>query len=174
MDYYEVLGISKNATLDEIKVAYRNLAKKYHPDMNQGDKNAEERFKKINEAYTVLSDPEKRKLYDGGFYGANYQNTSSYGGYGRATGTEDFDPFQAFWEAWAREQAAYQKRYTNPRYQKKQRSSHSGIMSLVLILLAVILGFKIFGGLLALFVRVLFSPIGIVLLLIFLMGKIDY
>lgn len=170
MDYYEVLGISKTATEDEIKTAYRSLAKKYHPDMNQGDKNAEEKFKKINEAYTVLSDPEKRKLYDGGFYGSNYQNTSSYGGYGRATGTEDFDPFQAFWKEWAREQASYQKRYTNPRYHKKRRAGNLGIMNVVLIFLVAIFGFGVFGGLLSLFARLLFSPIGIVLLIIFLLG----
>ncbi len=63
-DYYKILGVSKNATQDEIKKAYRKLAAKYHPDANQGDKAAEEKFKEINEAYQVLSDEEKRKLYD--------------------------------------------------------------------------------------------------------------
>lgn len=64
MDYYEILEISKNANGDEIKKAYRKLALKYHPDQNQGDKKAEDRFKLINEAYQALSDPEKRTLYD--------------------------------------------------------------------------------------------------------------
>lgn len=63
-DFYEVLGVSKTASEAEIKKAYRKLAKKYHPDSNPNDAVAAERFKEINEAYDVLSDPEKKKLYD--------------------------------------------------------------------------------------------------------------
>ena len=63
-DYYKVLGVERQASEDQIKRAYRDLAKKYHPDKNPGDKAAEEKFKSINEAYEVLKDPQKRKRYD--------------------------------------------------------------------------------------------------------------
>src|SRR5690349_20254168 len=63
-DYYDILGVKKNATDDEIKKAYRNLAKKFHPDKNKGNKEAENKFKEISEAYAVLSDKEKRQQYD--------------------------------------------------------------------------------------------------------------
>ena len=64
MSYYETLGVAKDSSTQDIKKAYRKLAKKYHPDKNKGDKAAEEKFKKISEAYAVLSDPEKRKQFD--------------------------------------------------------------------------------------------------------------
>src|SRR3954447_13132370 len=65
-DYYKILGVGKNASDEEIKKAYRKLARKYHPDTNPGDKQAEERFKEISAAYDVLGDPDKRKQYDRG------------------------------------------------------------------------------------------------------------
>ena len=63
-DFYEMLGVKKDASQEEIKKAYRRLARKYHPDLNPGDKTAEQKFKEINEAYQVLSDPKKRADYE--------------------------------------------------------------------------------------------------------------
>lgn len=81
-DYYEILGVSKDADEKEIKSAYRKLAKKYHPDLHQGDDAAAEKFKEVSEAYEVLSDKDKRNKYDK--FGSNYDFSSGY----------DFDPSQ--------------------------------------------------------------------------------
>jgi len=71
-DYYEILGVKKSASAEEIRKAFRKLARKYHPDVNPGDKSAEEKFKALSEANDVLSDPKKRKIYDQlGFYSDN-------------------------------------------------------------------------------------------------------
>src|ERR1039458_682008 len=71
-DYYAVLGVKKTATAEEIRKAFRKLARKYHPDVNPGDKSAEEKFKTLSEANDVLSEPKKRKIYDQlGFYSDN-------------------------------------------------------------------------------------------------------
>ena len=81
-DYYEVLGVSKNADASELKKAYRKLAKKYHPDMNPGDKEAERKFKEASEAYEVLSDPEKKARYDQFGHAAFEGGQGGPGGFG--------------------------------------------------------------------------------------------
>ena len=85
-DYYDVLGVGRNADAKEIKRAYRKLAKKYHPDMNPGDKNAEQKFKEITEAYNILSDDEKKKLYDQYGFAAFEEGAGAGGAYGGGQG----------------------------------------------------------------------------------------
>ena len=93
-DYYDVLGISRDADAAAIKRAYRKLAKKYHPDSNPGDKTAEQMFKDVNEAYAVLSDPKKKKLYDQ-FGHAAFDETAGYG-QGAGAGAGGFGGFGGF------------------------------------------------------------------------------
>ena len=85
-DYYEILGVKKSASADDIRKAFRKLARKYHPDVNPGDKAAEEKFKALSEANEVLSDPKKRKIYDQvGFYSDNIDAATAEA-YARAGG----------------------------------------------------------------------------------------
>jgi molecular chaperone DnaJ len=88
-DFYTLLGLTKDASQDDIKKAYRSLSKKYHPDLNPNNKEAEEKFKKINEAYSVLSEPEKRKQYDN--RGSGFGNFSNFN-----QGFSNFDFFSDF------------------------------------------------------------------------------
>ena len=91
-DYYEVLGLKKGASDADLKKAFRKLARKYHPDVNPGDKTAEHKFKEMNEAYEVLSDPKKRQQYD------QFGHAAFGGGFGPEAGTSGggFSGFQGF------------------------------------------------------------------------------
>jgi curved DNA-binding protein len=109
IDYYKVLGIDRKASQNEIKSAYRKLARKFHPDLNPNNKDAKKNFQQINEANEVLSDPEKRKKYDQ--YGeewkhaddykktGNYQEQSSNAGWSRSSGSQDDGEFSDFFES---------------------------------------------------------------------------
>src|SRR6202011_1249901 len=95
-DYYETLGVARTADAEEIRKAYRKLARKYHPDLNPGDKSSEDRFKNVQEAYDILSDSKKRQMYDQfGFYSENGFPGAGPGGPGGAGGPQGahFDGF---------------------------------------------------------------------------------
>ena len=128
-DYYADLGVSKNATADEIKKAYRKLAFKYHPDQNPGDKVAEEKFKRITAAYDVLGDEEKRRQYDGGAYQTDtYQN-----------------PYGDFWSWFTNASSAQQKQeeqnpyeetdhhYTRRTYRTYRRYTRGGYLNMLIL-----------------------------------------
>lgn len=103
-DYYKLLGVARNASRDDISKAYKKLARKYHPDLNPGDKSAENSFKEITEAYEVLKDDEKRKLYDqlgpNWQHGQNFQRPGGFGGMNFGGGQSfDASGFSDFFEA---------------------------------------------------------------------------
>ena len=104
MNYYDTLGVSKTASDDEIKTAYRKLAKEFHPDKNPGNKDAEEKFKHITEAYSTLSDSEKRAAYD---YDLKFNGTKKFDGF-----PPGFDPSDMFGDIFSR--GMFRKKQKNP------------------------------------------------------------
>ncbi|MCR5400316.1 MAG: DnaJ domain-containing protein [Treponema sp.] len=135
-DYYEILGVQKNATDDEIKKAYRKMALQYHPDKNPGDKTAEAKFKEINDAYQVLSDPSKRKNYD--MYGSSddsyqsayhnaYNSSRSYdssyqNSYYENPFEEAFSGSDSFWQTFY---SSEKNRYNSSYDRKKTRAENA-------------------------------------------------
>ncbi|RME08128.1 MAG: J domain-containing protein [Anaerolineae bacterium] len=114
-DYYKILGVDRNASQDDIKRAFRRLARKYHPDMNKDDPSAEEKFKEINEAYEVLSDPEKRQKYDQ--FGIHWQQFARAGGR-----PEDFN-----WDAWRTQPGGFYTRRVTPEEMEQLFGSMGGL-----------------------------------------------
>jgi molecular chaperone DnaJ len=111
-DYYDILGVSKGASKEEIKKAYRSLARKYHPDVNQGDKNAEEKFKEVKEAYEVLSDDNLRARYDQ--FGHEGVKSEGFEGFGGAGGFGDFGGFGDIFDVFFGDQFGQRRRSNGP------------------------------------------------------------
>ena len=180
-DLYSELGVDKSASAEEIKKAYRNLAFKYHPDRNEGNKAAEDKFKRINEAYSVLGDEGKRRQYD--LYGSSSSQSYSSGsqgsgpGYGQSYGTygsyEWASGDSAFWEFFRQAENSrnssdgkntytWTTRNTNTKYTRKQ-----GVTMLLNGLLQAIAGFAFFDLLMW------FLPINIICLCIGVKGIVN-
>ena len=193
-DLYAVLGVTKTASADEIKKAYRTLAFKYHPDRNAGDKSAEEKFKQVNAAYSVLGDEDKRRQYDmygssSSSYGSSsttgsqthgswnsYGTGSSYGGYNHGPdgyGEESFygtgfDPFEEFFRA-AKNSSSSENYHSYQWYksEKQDVSRKDGFGMLFKGVLQSIVAFFILR------VLVLFFPLNIIALVVLVQGIKD-
>ncbi len=164
-DYYEILGVQKTASAEEIKKAYRNLAFKYHPDRNPGDTAAEEMFKKISEAYDVLGDEKKRAAYDRGSayssaYDSTYEGQNAYNYYSgntqNAYNTED-----AFWQ-WFNNASQNQENYRHNYYHSSysDRNSSRGYSRFDLMLNFVLKIFQVLMGLFLFRIFIWIIPFG--------------
>ena len=167
-DYYEILGVQKTASAEEIKNAYRNLAFKYHPDRNPGNKEAEEKFKLISEAYDVIGDEKKRASYDmGNSSYSSYQNPyeNYYGSYGhssqRETQQNPYETEDAFWQWFSnagQNQSDYQHSYYHSSYSNRNtRRNYTRFDLLINFLLKL---FQIFMGVFLFRIFIWFLPFG--------------
>lgn len=164
-DFYEILGVSRDASQDEIKKAYRKLAFQYHPDKNPGDKVAEEKFKEVSEAYDVLGDEAKRKNYDMGGYeagsGNSYQQYYRRYDYSGSSGNGPFTDEDTFWEWFNQargQQEEYQRQYQNNRqnYNDSNDFTRSEVKRrMISKIVQAAVGVMIFP-----YARFLFMPIG--------------
>ena len=155
-DYYEVLGVSKTASAEEIKKAYRAAAIKNHPDRNPGDATAEERFKKINAAYAVLSDPQQRVQYD------RYGSTTDQSFYGQQR-QQQYDPFWDMFNNGQSYQSYSQNSYNNWSHtnQEQKNPSRSEAFSMLLKYICILVVSSFFFK-----YSILFLPIGPILVLL--------
>lgn len=151
-DLYKILGVEKTATSDEIKKAYRNLAFKYHPDRNQGDSTAEEKFKQINEAYSVLGDESKRKQYD--MYGNSSGNSQNYSGWQQNSYSQSYtyssDPFSDFFRDYENNarNGNYRNTYTWTSHTTEEpvgKSAFSSLLAGIIQFLVCLFLFSTFG-----------------------------
>ena len=132
-NYYIILEVGVNASDDEIKASYRELAKKYHPDRNVGNEAAENYFKEIQQAYAILSDPRKRRDYDLSFFGKTSMQSKSFSGYTTYAG----NAYQ-----YAQQEAYYSRKYDGkapPKQEEKKVKSYEGYYILVSTVVAIIL-----------------------------------
>ena len=184
-DLYKELGVDKNASSDEIKKAYRNLAFKYHPDRNEGNKEAEDKFKRINEAYSVLGDESKRRQYDlygsssssgyssSGSQGGNSSYGQSYGTYGSYNSYDWASDASAFWEFFRQAENNQDTSQRNNTYTwttrntKTKYTRRQGVTMLLNGLLQAVAGFAFFDLL------IWFLPVNIICLVIGVKGIVN-
>ena len=149
-DLYEILGVERGSSPEQIKKAYRTLAMKYHPDRNPNDTEAEEMFKKVNEAYSVLGDEQKRKEYD--LYGSEQermrQERSQYG-YGQNSAQQQYTYYyqESPFEQWFRENQNrdWTEQYENTTRSYRRRTKGAGVGAIISGALMAVAGFIFFG-----------------------------
>jgi len=160
-DLYKVLGVEKTASQDEIKKAYRNLAFKYHPDRNQGSKEAEDKLKEINAAYSVLGDPQQRSAYDSGRVNSSYSNQQraqqQYNGYyynpfgggfsgHESSDSQNYSSYEEFFKNFYANSSNSNNYKTYQQYESEKPSFLTGFANVLIGMLVAGLGFYMFSA----------------------------